>query len=125
MKGSAIVDNKQENMKKLVEQVQELSEKSKEISETIDYVKMPIGVYLIEKEMAKEREMHLIKTIKVLIGVFAATLALTVIAFVWYLSEYPVVTPDNTYYQEVQSDVGDSTIYDGIKVNIGPENVGE
>ena len=117
------MDNKQENMKKLVEQVQELSEKSKEISETLDYVKMPIGVYLIEKEMAKEREMHLLKTIKVLIGVFAATLALTVIAFVWYLSEYPAVGME--YFQDVDSTNGYSTINDGIHVNSGTPTANE
>lgn len=116
------MDKKQEKMQELVEQVHELNEKSKELSETLDYIKMPVGVYLIEKEMAKEKETNLIKTLKVLIVAFSVALSLIVIAFVWYLSEYPVVTSDDRYYQEVDSQGGSSNIYDGIEVNYGKES---
>lgn len=104
------------NASDLKQQIDTINSMAKELEEKTDYVKIPIGVYLMEREMASFRERQLLSYINVLFIGFVITVLLIVGGFLYYISLFDYSNSNSDICQDIESDGGSSYIYDGIHI---------
>lgn len=107
-----------ENTEKLKEDIEKASEAAKGLEEKAEYVKLPIGTYLIEREMAASRERQLLNYIKYLTIGFLIVIVLIIGGFLYYLSGLDTSSNSRKIFQDVDSQNGSSYIYDGIHIGV-------
>lgn len=106
-----------ENIEKLKEDIEKASEAAKGLEEKAEYVKLPIGTYLIEREMAAIRERQLLNYIKYLTIGFLIVIVLIIGGFLYYLSGFEILSSEyNKVFQDIDAETGSAYIYDGIHI---------
>lgn len=93
---------------------QEFEQKKQEFS-PIEYMQMPVSVYMFEMEARERKERRLYNTILALI----VAIVVIVAGFLWYMNQFYVVGED--YIQEISGNNNqDMSIEDGIHLNDTP-----